>query len=181
MREMYELRCLLEPAALRNAIHQVTRSDIEAMRERTVARESQRDWPAEAIDEILAHVVAADYQIEHRMTLDVVVIQDGEVLSRGWALNEAYLFDRDGRMENAGFLDYRMPVASDLPMIDTILVEVQNPRHPFGAKGVGETPIVPPLAAAANAVRSATGLRLNDLPLAPPVILAASDLAKAAE
>ena len=108
-------------------------------------------------------------------------IQGGVAQGLGWALNEAYLFDRDGRMENPGFLDYRMPVASDLPMIDTILVEVQNPRHPFGAKGVGETPIVPPLAAAANAVRGATGLRLNDLPLAPPVILAASDLARAAE
>ena len=108
-------------------------------------------------------------------------IQGGVAQGLGWALNEAYLFDRDGRMENPGFLDYRMPVASDLPMIDTILVEVQNPRHPFGAKGVGETPIVPPLAAAANAIRGATGLRLNDLPLAPPVILAASDLAKAAE
>ena len=52
MREMYELRCLLEPAALKSAIHQVTRSEIEAMRERVFTRESQQDWPAEAIDEI---------------------------------------------------------------------------------------------------------------------------------
>ena len=78
-------------------------------------------------------------------------------------------------MENAGFLDYRMPVASDLPMIDTVLIEVPNPRHPFGAKGVGEAPIVPPLAAVANAVTRATGLRMCHLPLSPPKIRAAMD------
>jgi CO/xanthine dehydrogenase Mo-binding subunit len=81
-------------------------------------------------------------------------------------------------LENPGFLDYRMPVASDLPMIDAILVEVPNPRHPFGAKGVGEVPIVPPLAAVANAVRSAIGLRLTDLPMSPPKVLAALSAAK---
>ena len=80
-------------------------------------------------------------------------------------------------MENAGFLDYRVPVASDLPMIDAVLVEVPNPRHPFGAKGVGEAPIVPPLAAVANAVRRAIGVRMSDLPLSPPKIRAAIDAA----
>ena len=65
----------------------------------------------------------------------------------GWALNEEYVYGDDGRMQNAGFLDYRMPVASDLPMIDTVIVEVPNPAHPYGVRGVGETPIVPPLAA----------------------------------
>ena len=64
-------------------------------------------------------------------------------------------------MENPGFLDYRMPVASDLPMIDAVLVEVPNPRHPFGAKGVGEVPIVPPMAAVANAIRDAIGVRMH--------------------
>ena len=93
----------------------------------------------------------------------------------GWALNEEYVFDADGRMENAGFLDYRVPVASDLPMIDAILVEVPNPRHPFGAKGVGEVPIVPPLGAVANAVSAAIGVRMHDLPLSPPRIRAAID------
>ena len=100
-------------------------------------------------------------------------VQGGAVQGVGWALNEAYIFDTDGRMENAGFLDYRMPVASDLPMIDTILVEVPNPRHPFGAKGVGEVPIVPPLAAVANAVSQAIGVRMPNLPLSPPTVLAA--------
>ncbi len=102
-------------------------------------------------------------------------VQGGVAQGIGWALNEEYLFDREGRMENAGFLDYRVPVASDLPMIDTVLIEVANPRHPFGAKGVGEVPIVPPLAAVANAVRAAIGVRLMDLPLSPPKIRAAID------
>jgi CO/xanthine dehydrogenase Mo-binding subunit len=102
-------------------------------------------------------------------------VQGGVAQGVGWALNEEYVFDRAGHMDNAGFLDYRVPVASDLPMIDAILVEVANPRHPFGAKGVGEVPIVPPLAAVANAVRGAIGKRMTDLPLSPPKIRAAID------
>jgi CO/xanthine dehydrogenase Mo-binding subunit len=102
-------------------------------------------------------------------------VQGGVAQGVGWALNEEYVFGADGRMDNAGFLDYRVPVASDLPMIDTVLVEVANPRHPYGAKGVGEVPIVPPLAAVANAVRAAIGKRLTDLPLSPPKIRAAID------
>ena len=102
-------------------------------------------------------------------------IQGGAVQGIGWALNEEYIFDAKGTMENAGFLDYRVPVASDLPMIDAVMVEVPNPRHPFGAKGVGEVPIVPPLAAVANAVRDALGVRICDLPLSPPRIRAVID------
>ena len=102
-------------------------------------------------------------------------MQGGAAQGIGWALNEEYIFDRDGKMENSGFLDYRVPVASDLPMIDTLLIEVPNPRHPYGAKGVGEAPIVPPLAAVANAVTRATGLRMAHLPLSPPKIRAAFD------
>jgi CO/xanthine dehydrogenase Mo-binding subunit len=102
-------------------------------------------------------------------------MQGGVAQGVGWALNEEYIFDAEGRMENAGFLDYRVPVASDLPMIDTVMVEVPNPRHPFGAKGVGEAPIVPPLAAVASAVSQAIGVRMADLPLSPPKIRAAID------
>jgi CO/xanthine dehydrogenase Mo-binding subunit len=105
-------------------------------------------------------------------------LQGGAAQGIGWALNEEYVFDGEGRMENPGFLDYRMPVASDLPMIDTVMIEVPNPRHPYGAKGVGESPIVPPLAAVANAVRDATGVRMPDLPLSPPKIRAALDSRK---
>ena len=102
-------------------------------------------------------------------------IQGGVAQGVGWALNEEYVFGAGGVMENAGFLDYRVPVASDLPMIDTVMVEVANPRHPYGAKGVGEVPIVPPLAAVANAVRGAIGKRMTSLPLSPPKIRAAID------
>ena len=102
-------------------------------------------------------------------------LQGGAAQGIGWALNEEYVYNADGVMENAGFLDYRMPVASDLPMIDTQIVEVPNPTHPYGVRGCGETPIVAPLAAVANAVRSATGVRIPELPLSPPRVLEAMD------
>jgi CO/xanthine dehydrogenase Mo-binding subunit len=101
-------------------------------------------------------------------------IQGGVAQGVGWALNEAYVYDDRGVVQNPGFLDYRIPVASDLPMIDTILVEAApNPRHPYGAKGVGEAPIVPPLAAVANALSHIVGRRFTELPLSPPRVLAA--------
>ncbi len=102
-------------------------------------------------------------------------LQGGVTQGIGWALNEEYIYDGEGRLDNPGFLDYRIPVASDLPMIDTVLVEVPNPRHPFGARGVGEVPIVPPTAAVANAIYRAAGVRLRDLPMSPPHVLAALD------
>ena len=88
----------------------------------------------------------------------------------GWALNEEYIYGPDGRLQNPGFLDYAMPVASDVPMIDTVIVEVLNPRHPYGVRGVGETPIVPPMAAIANAIEQATGIRFTELPMSPPKV-----------
>ena len=100
-------------------------------------------------------------------------MQGGVVQGIGWALNEEYIFDDRGAMENPGFLDYRMPVASDLPMIDTVVVEVPNPGHPYGVRGVGEVGIVPPMAAIANAIHGATGLRLGELPMSPVKVLAA--------
>jgi CO/xanthine dehydrogenase Mo-binding subunit len=99
--------------------------------------------------------------------------QGGAVQGIGWALNEEYIYGSDGKLQNAGFLDYRMPVASDVPMIDTVLVEVGNPKHPYGVRGVGETPIVPPLAAIANAMENATGIRFTELPMSPPKVLKA--------
>ena len=102
-------------------------------------------------------------------------IQGGVTQGIGWALNEEYVYDKQGRLDNPGFLDYRIPVASDLPMIEAVLVEVPNPRHPFGARGVGEVPIVPPMAAVANAVVDATGIRMRDLPISPPKLRAAID------
>ena len=102
-------------------------------------------------------------------------IQGGVAQGVGWALNEEYIYDEAGQLENPGFLDYRMPVASDLPMIDTVIVEIPNADHPHGIRGVGEVPIVPPMAAVANAIQDAAGLRLNDLPMSPPKVLAALD------
>lgn len=103
--------------------------------------------------------------------------QGGAAQGIGWALNEEYVYDDDGVMQNAGFLDYRIPVASDLPMIDTQIIEVANPGHPYGVRGVGETPIVAPLAAVANAVADATGVRMARLPLAPHRVLDSLDAA----
>ena len=99
--------------------------------------------------------------------------QGGAVQGIGWALNEEYIYGDDGVLQNAGFLDYRIPVASDLPMIDTVILEIPNPGHPYGVRGVGETSIVPPLAAVANAVSEAAGVRMTQLPMSPPKVLKA--------
>ncbi|MGR3547531.1 MAG: xanthine dehydrogenase family protein molybdopterin-binding subunit, partial [Roseovarius sp.] len=104
--------------------------------------------------------------------------QGGAVQGIGWALNEEYIYGEDGILQNAGFLDYRIPVASDLPMIDTVILEIPNPGHPYGVRGVGETSIVPPLAAVANAVSAAAGVRMTRLPMSPPRVLAAMQAAK---
>jgi len=104
-------------------------------------------------------------------------IQGGAAQGIGWALNEEYIYNDKGQLENPGFLDYRCPVASDVPMIEAVLVEVPNPRHPFGVRGVGEVPIVPPMAAIANAIRDAAGVRMPDLPMSPPRLRAALDQA----
>jgi CO/xanthine dehydrogenase Mo-binding subunit len=102
-------------------------------------------------------------------------IQGGVVQGIGWALSEEYIYNEKGQLDNAGFLDYRCPVASDLPMIEAVLVEVPNPAHPYGAKGVGEVNICPPMAALANAIEHAIGRRMTELPMSPPKILAAID------
>jgi CO/xanthine dehydrogenase Mo-binding subunit len=72
-------------------------------------------------------------------------------------------------------LDYRMPVTLDLPMIETVIVEVPNPGHPYGVRGVGEVPIVPPPAALANAIYHAIGVRMTTLPMTPARIIAESN------
>ncbi|MGB7269542.1 MAG: xanthine dehydrogenase family protein molybdopterin-binding subunit [Albidovulum sp.] len=100
-------------------------------------------------------------------------MQGGAVQGIGWALNEEYVYGADGRLQNAGFLDYRMPIASDLPYIETVVLEIPNPGHPYGVRGVGETPIVPPLAAVSNAVSHAIGKRMTSLPVSPPKVLKA--------
>jgi CO/xanthine dehydrogenase Mo-binding subunit len=105
-------------------------------------------------------------------------IQGGAAQGIGWALNEEYFMTKDGVMANSSFLDYRMPTALDLPMIETVLVEVPNPLHPFGVRGVGEVPIAPPLPAIANAVFDATGVRHYSLPIRPGNIVESLKKAK---
>ncbi len=100
-------------------------------------------------------------------------IQGGAVQGIGWALNEEYVYNDDGALLNSSFLDYRMPTSLDLPMIDTVIVEVANPNHPYGVRGVGEVPIVPPMAAISNAIYDAIGVRMNDLPMSPDKVLEA--------
>ncbi|MEZ5798842.1 MAG: xanthine dehydrogenase family protein molybdopterin-binding subunit [Paracoccaceae bacterium] len=133
--------------------------------------------------------VEVDPETGHTTVLRYLVVQDagraihpayvegqyqgGAAQGIGWALNEEYVYGADGRLQNPLFLDYRMPVASDLPMIDTVIIEVPNPGHPYGVRGVGETGITPPLPARANAIAAATGVRLRSLPMSPPKVLAA--------
>jgi len=100
-------------------------------------------------------------------------MQGGTAQGLGWALNEEYVYDGKGNLRNFGLLDYRMPTCLDLPMIETKIVEVANPGHPLGIRGVGEVSIVPPPAAAANAIYRAVGVRMTELPMSPPRVLKA--------
>ena len=100
-------------------------------------------------------------------------MEGGVAQGIGWALTEEYVYDDEGHMRNVSLLDYRMPTTLDVPMIESIIVEVPNPGHPYGARGVGEVPIVPPLAAITNAIADATGARMRDLPASPPKVQAA--------
>ena len=103
----------------------------------------------------------------------------GAVQGIGMALNEEYIYDSKGVLENPGFLDYRVPVASDVPNISTDIVEVPHPGNPYGVRGIGEVPIIPPLAAISNAIYDAVGVRLRDHPMSPPKVLKAIDEASA--
>ena len=98
-------------------------------------------------------------------------MQGGAVQGIGWALNEEYFYDDQGTMRNSTFLDYRIPTCFDIPNIDTIIVEVPNPAHPYGVRGVGEAPICPPPAALGAAIHAATGIRMTELPMSPPKLL----------
>jgi CO/xanthine dehydrogenase Mo-binding subunit len=109
-------------------------------------------------------------------------IQGGAAQGIGWALSEEYIYNKNGHVDNPGFLDYRMPVTSDLPMLDAVMIEVPNPKHPQGVRGVGEVPLVPVMAAGANALHNALGIRFYSLPMSPPKVLEALEpVAKAAD
>jgi CO/xanthine dehydrogenase Mo-binding subunit len=100
-------------------------------------------------------------------------MQGGSAQGIGWALNEEYYVNADGAMQNSSLLDYRMPTSLDLPMIETVIVEVPNPGHPYGVRGVGEANIIPPPAAVANAIYHAIGVRMNRLPMKPSSVMEA--------
>jgi len=98
-------------------------------------------------------------------------MKGGAAQGIGWALYEGYVYNAEGKMLNPGLLDYKMPTVLDVPPIETVIVEVPYPKHPFGVRGVGETPIVPPPAAIANAIYRAIGQRMDELPMTPARIL----------
>jgi len=123
--------------------------------------------------QILRYTVAQDVGTAIHPSYVEGQMQGGAVQGIGWALNEEYWYDPAGVMRNATFLDYRMPTCYDVPMIDTIIVEVPDPNHPYGVRGVGEVPICPPPAAIANAIYQAVGVRVSRLPISPPRLLEA--------
>jgi CO/xanthine dehydrogenase Mo-binding subunit len=100
-------------------------------------------------------------------------MQGGTVQGIGWALDEEYYMSDKGELLNSSLLDYRMMTSLDLPMIEAVIVEVPNPGHPFGVRGVGEGPIVPPLTAMANAIYHAVGVRMSRLPMNPSAVMEA--------
>jgi CO/xanthine dehydrogenase Mo-binding subunit len=118
--------------------------------------------------EILRYTIAQDVGKAIHPAMVEGQLQGGAVQGIGWALHEEYWYDEQGVMHNPTFLDYRIPTCSDVPFLDTILVEVPDPAHPYGVRGVGEAPIVPPPAALANAICRATGVRMAELPMSPP-------------
>jgi CO/xanthine dehydrogenase Mo-binding subunit len=103
-------------------------------------------------------------------------MQGASVQGIGWALNEEYYYSEKGTIDNSSFLDYRMPTSLDLPMIDTVIVEVANPGHPYGVRGVGEVSLITPQAGIANAITNAVGIRLESMPMKPSVVLDAINL-----
>ncbi len=123
--------------------------------------------------DILRYTVVQDVGLAAHPSYVEGQLQGGAVQGIGWALNEEYVYRDDGTLENGSLLDYRMPTALDVPSIDTVLVEVAAPGHPFGIRGVGEVPIVPPMAAIANAIHDATGVRMLHLPMSPGSVLEA--------
>jgi CO/xanthine dehydrogenase Mo-binding subunit len=100
-------------------------------------------------------------------------IQGGAVQGLGWALMEGYQFSESGALQNATMLDYKTPTATDVPFIDAVIVEVPASDGPYGIRGVGEAPIVPPLPALANAIHRAVGVRLRELPMNPEAVFMA--------
>ncbi len=120
---------------------------------------------------LLRYTVVQDVGKAVHPTMVEGQMQGGATQGIGWALYEGYVYNEAGHMLNANFLDYKIPTALDVPPIETVIVEVPYPRHPFGVRGVGEPPIIPPPAAIANAIYRAVGVRPDHLPMTPAHLL----------
>ncbi len=100
-------------------------------------------------------------------------MQGGAVQGVGWALYEEMRYDDDGQLLSGSWMDYAMPDAVQASPIQTQIVEVPSISGPFGARGVGEPPVIPTVAAIANAVAHATGVRMTQTPMTAPRVLEA--------
>ena len=115
--------------------------------------------------ELLGYAIAQDVGRALNPALVEGQMRGGAAQSIGWALYEELLHDDTGRLLTGSFLDYAIPTADRVPDIDTLIVEVPAPDGPFGAKGIGEAPVIAGPAAIANAVSAATGVRMRELPM----------------
>ena len=118
--------------------------------------------------ELLRHVIAQDVGRALNPALVEGQMRGGATQGMGWALFEQLDHDEDGHLLTGSFLDYAIPVAERVPEIETLIVEVPAPDGPFGAKGIGEAPVIGAAPAIANAVAAAVGVRLRELPMTPP-------------
>ena len=125
---------------------------------------------------VLGHVIAQDVGRALNPALVEGQMQGGATQGLGWALLEELAYDEHGQPVAGSFVDYAMPTAGGVPRIDTQVVEVPAPDGPFGAKGVGEAPVVGVPGAVANAVAAATGgVRMRRLPMTPERVWRAID------
>jgi len=127
--------------------------------------------------------VAVDPETGSVRVLDYLAVQDvgfainpaeveGQIVGGitqglGWALYEGYVYDENGQLLTSTLMDYALPHSPEVPRITPVLVEIPSPLGPFGAKGVGEPPVVPVSAAIANAIHDAVGARVTQLPITP--------------
>jgi CO/xanthine dehydrogenase Mo-binding subunit len=143
-----------------------------------------------------AHIakVAVDPDTGEVLVLDYVAAQDvgfainpaevegqihgGVTQGLGWALFEGFSYDENGQLLTSTLMDYALPHSQDVPNITPLLVEIPSASGPFGAKGVGEPPVVPVAAAVANAIADATGARVTHIPMTPERVFTALNSAQ---
>ncbi|OGQ11112.1 MAG: hypothetical protein A2026_19965 [Deltaproteobacteria bacterium RBG_19FT_COMBO_46_12] len=121
---------------------------------------------------ILRYVAAHDVGRAINPMLLEGQVYGGATQGIGYALTERLIL-QNGKVMNPNFLDYKMLTAKDVPKIETIVIETDDPFGPFGAKGIGEPGLVPTAPAIANAIYDAVGVRIKDLPITPEKVLAA--------